>query len=151
VDKETLRKHGHFIAEKDAYDGTIYLYTSWIYYLDNAIYNITEHSNKSRYTGRNRTYIICEDVRKNLEEGYELYWQITEEEERKIVEIVQKEDSAKSKIKEMRINAGLSRAEMSRRLEIPVRTIEEWESGRRTPPVWAEKLIIEKLESMKDI
>ena len=52
-------------------------------------------------------------------------------------------------IKEARIQAGLSRAEMSRLFEIPVRTLEEWDAGRRTPPPYVEKLIIEKLETIK--
>ena len=52
-------------------------------------------------------------------------------------------------IKEARIKAGLSRAEMSRLFEIPVRTLEEWDAGRRTPPPYVEKLIIEKLETIK--
>jgi len=37
---------------------------------------------------------------------------------------------------------------MSRLFEIPVRTLENWESGTSAPPHWAEKLIIEKLETM---
>ena len=49
-------------------------------------------------------------------------------------------------IKEAREQAGLSRAAMSRIFEIPVRTLEEWDAGRRTPPPYVEKLIIEKLE-----
>ena len=52
-------------------------------------------------------------------------------------------------IKEAREEAGLSRAEMSRLFEIPVRTLEEWDAGRRTPPPYVEKLIIEKLQTMK--
>lgn len=55
-----------------------------------------------------------------------------------------------SPIKAARMEAGLSRAEMSRRFEIPIRTLENWEAGTRVPPVWAEKLIIEKLEDMAD-
>lgn len=51
-------------------------------------------------------------------------------------------------IKEKREEIGLSRAEISRKLEIPIRTLEDWESGKRTPPAWAEKLIIEKLDSI---
>ena len=54
-------------------------------------------------------------------------------------------------IKEAREQAGLSRAEMSRQFEIPIRTIEDWESGKRTPPRYVEKLIIEKLERMKEM
>lgn len=53
-------------------------------------------------------------------------------------------------IKEKRQEIGMSRAGLSRVLEIPIRTLEDWESGKRTPPAWAEKLIIEKLESMKE-
>ena len=52
-------------------------------------------------------------------------------------------------IKVAREEAGLSRAEMSRLFEIPIRTLEEWDAGRRTPPHYVEKLIIEKLQSMR--
>lgn len=52
-------------------------------------------------------------------------------------------------IKEARERAGLSRAEMSRLFEIPVRTLEEWDAGRRTPPPYVEKLIVEKLERIE--
>lgn len=59
--------------------------------------------------------------------------------------------SAESEIKKARIEAGItSRAEMSRVFEIPIRTLENWESGVRIPPHWAEKLIIEKLEQIKN-
>jgi DNA-binding transcriptional regulator YiaG len=51
-------------------------------------------------------------------------------------------------IKEAREQAGLSRAEMSRIFEIPIRTLEEWDAGRRTPPPYVEKLIIEKLQTI---
>jgi DNA-binding transcriptional regulator YiaG len=51
-------------------------------------------------------------------------------------------------IKEARISAGLSRAEMSRRFEIPLRTLENWESDVNQPPAWVEKLIVEKLNSI---
>lgn len=53
-------------------------------------------------------------------------------------------------IKEARENAGISRAEMSRQMEIPLRTIEDWESGKRTPPPYVAKLIIEKLNTIKE-
>lgn len=51
-------------------------------------------------------------------------------------------------IKEAREQAGLSRAEMSRVFDIPIRTLEEWDAGRRTPPPYVEKLIIEKLQTI---
>lgn len=49
-------------------------------------------------------------------------------------------------IKEARKKAGLTQAEMSKIFEIPRRTLEDWESQKRKPAPWAEKLIIEKLE-----
>lgn len=48
-------------------------------------------------------------------------------------------------IKEARHLSGLSQIEMAKVLEIPRRTIEEWETNRRKPPVYVEKLVIEKL------
>ena len=43
-------------------------------------------------------------------------------------------DIAKS-IKELRESTGMSRKEFSEHTGIPVRTLEDWEAGRRTPPV----------------
>lgn len=37
---------------------------------------------------------------------------------------------------------------MSELLGIPKRTIENWESGSRKCPEWAERLVVEKLESI---
>lgn len=51
-------------------------------------------------------------------------------------------------IKEARLNAGLTQKAMSELLEIPKRTIEDWESGRRNCAPWAEKLIVEKLQGI---
>lgn len=51
-------------------------------------------------------------------------------------------------IKEAREAAGMTQKEMSERLKIPQRTIEDWERGARKPPEWAVMLIVEKLESM---
>ena len=48
-------------------------------------------------------------------------------------------------IKEARHLSGLSQAEMAKVLEIPRRTIEEWEANRRKPPIYVEKLVVEKL------
>lgn len=52
-------------------------------------------------------------------------------------------------IRAARIAAGLSQKGMSDNFEIPLRTLESWEMGDRKPPVYVEKLIIEKLKSMK--
>ena len=52
-------------------------------------------------------------------------------------------------IRSARLEAGLTQQEMSDLLQIPKRTIENWEGGQRTPAQWAETLIIEKLKSLK--
>lgn len=49
-------------------------------------------------------------------------------------------------IKEARISANLTQKQMSDLFEIPLRTIENWESGQRTPPTYVERLVIDKLE-----
>lgn len=53
-------------------------------------------------------------------------------------------------IKRARQRAGLSQKELSELLEVPKRTIENWDNGSRKPPKWVEKLIIEKLERIQD-
>jgi DNA-binding transcriptional regulator YiaG len=52
-------------------------------------------------------------------------------------------------IKEAREKAGLSRRQLSEWLGIPQRTQEDWDYGKRTPPEWVERLIIEKIESLE--
>ena len=51
-------------------------------------------------------------------------------------------------IKEARKRAGLTQKRMSEILKIPIRTIESWDMGKSKPPLWAELLIIEKLEQI---
>lgn len=55
-----------------------------------------------------------------------------------------------SKIKEHRIAAGLTQQAMSDIMKIPKRTIEDWESERRSPPEWAEILIINELKRITE-
>ncbi len=50
-------------------------------------------------------------------------------------------------IKELREEMGMSRAEFSRVLEIPYRTIEDWEKGLRTPPEYVVRLIEYRLKN----
>jgi DNA-binding transcriptional regulator YiaG len=52
-------------------------------------------------------------------------------------------------IKEAREKAGMSRAEMSRVFEIPLRTLEDWDAKKSSPPPYVQKLIIEKLLSFE--
>lgn len=53
-------------------------------------------------------------------------------------------------VKEAREAKGLSRAELARMLDIPVRTLENWDAGTRKPPEWVEKLVIERIEDERD-
>lgn len=53
-------------------------------------------------------------------------------------------------IKAARKAAGLTQQGMSDLLGIPKRTVQDWEGGKRTPPDWAERLIIEKLGAIAD-
>ena len=53
-------------------------------------------------------------------------------------------DTAKT-IKELRESTGMSRKEFSKHTGIPVRTLEDWEAGRRTPPEYIPRLIAYQL------
>lgn len=53
-------------------------------------------------------------------------------------------------IKESRLAAGLTQAKMSELFEIPLRTIENWESGKSSPPAYVAKLIVEKLNVISE-
>ena len=45
------------------------------------------------------------------------------------------------KITELRESVGENRTEFSKHTGIPVRTLEDWEAGRRTPPQYIPRLI----------
>lgn len=44
-------------------------------------------------------------------------------------------------VSEIRAASGLSRAEFSREFCIPVRSVEDWEAGRRVPPAYIVRLL----------
>ena len=54
-------------------------------------------------------------------------------------------DIAKN-IRELRESTGMSRKEFSEHTRIPVRTLEDWEAGRRTPPAYIPRLIAYQLK-----
>ena len=54
-------------------------------------------------------------------------------------------ESAK-RIRELRERIGLTRREFSEHIGIPVRTLEDWEAGRRTPPEYIPRLIAYQLK-----
>jgi DNA-binding transcriptional regulator YiaG len=45
------------------------------------------------------------------------------------------------RIRSIREKTGLNRREFSDKYGIPVRTLEEWEAGRRTPPEYVVRLL----------
>ena len=53
------------------------------------------------------------------------------------------------KIRELRESVDENRTEFSKHTGIPVRTIEDWESGRRTPPEYIPRLLAYQLEYEK--
>lgn len=53
-----------------------------------------------------------------------------------------------NRIKEYRMKARMTQSDLSAYLEIPTRTIEDWEAGKRNPAPWAEELIIRQLEEL---
>ena len=52
-------------------------------------------------------------------------------------------------IREARKALGMTQQELAECLQIPKRTIANWESGDRNPPEYVERLVVEKLQSMK--
>lgn len=142
---EKLKKNGIMVHEDDFYDGGAYLYSIsyWVHKGD--LYRHEEHPNQIRYTGRTKTEICSYD------EANFYIEQFSEDEQKICVKLMQ--EYAKRgellSIKDQRIAAGLTQEELSELLEIPIDTIKNWDSGRREPPVWVKKLIIEKLEQMK--
>lgn len=45
------------------------------------------------------------------------------------------------KIRALRAETGLNRKQFSEHFQIPLRTVEEWEAGRRKPPAYIPRLI----------
>lgn len=53
------------------------------------------------------------------------------------------------KIVELRESVGENRVDFSRHIGIPIRTLEDWEAGRRTPPEYIPRLIEYQLKYEK--
>lgn len=53
------------------------------------------------------------------------------------------------KFKTAREAAGLTQQGMEDRLQIPRRTVQEWEKGRRIPPAYVQRLVLKELERLK--
>lgn len=52
-------------------------------------------------------------------------------------------------IKKVREQVGMSQMEVSKLLGIPHRTLQAWEQGTRVPPEYVERLVAEKILSVK--
>lgn len=52
-------------------------------------------------------------------------------------------------IKAAREAAGLTQAQMSKRMKIPLITISAWETGRREPPPYVTRLILRELAEIR--
>lgn len=53
-------------------------------------------------------------------------------------------------LKKARAEAGLSQQKMADRTLIPKRSIENWEAGERTPPVYVQRFVLNELEQIKN-
>ena len=51
-----------------------------------------------------------------------------------------------NKIRKLREKTGMTRKDFSIHIGIPLRTIEDWEAGRRTPPEYIPRLISYQLK-----
>lgn len=55
------------------------------------------------------------------------------------------------KIKDLRISSRMTQKQFAEYFNIPVRTIEDWEAGRRKPPEYVAELIRYKIEKEEDM
>lgn len=70
-------------------------------------------------------------------------------EERKILERFEEEKLNCQKIKELRTFTGMSQSQFADHFEIPVRTLQEWEQGRKIPATYFVNLL-EKVIKMNN-
>ena len=141
--KKELEKIGTLIQESDRYDGSIYISTEKIWYYNNQLFASVEYSNTNRYSGKNFTHVYIDDVRKSLKEYNQLYWKttggISEEALEKLKDVVNKEDSEREPKQpayigeKIRKDQGIPRTVLGRMANVPMRTIQNWEDGSRTP------------------
>ena len=54
-------------------------------------------------------------------------------------------DTFAEKLKAMRTEAGWTRPKVVERVGVPLRTLEEWEANRRTPPDYVQRLVLDRL------
>lgn len=59
-------------------------------------------------------------------------------------------ESIEDELKEARTKLGVSQAEISKTLGIPLKTWVNWEQGLSSPVSWARKLLVKELHRMID-
>lgn len=140
-----LKETGEKIYEEDFYQNNLYAWTREIWIAEGALYIHDNHPNQLNYTGDTKTWMPS-----ILEAKYIVEQELPEKISKICIEKLDNQYfSNRSKIKKFREKAGLTQEEFSKIFEIPIDTVKNWDSGRRSPSKWAEKLIIEKLEQMK--
>lgn len=55
----------------------------------------------------------------------------------------------RDRLKTARTAAGLTQRAISDATLIPLRTIQEWEGGKRTPPPYVQRFVLNELQSLK--
>lgn len=63
-----------------------------------------------------------------------------------MAESVREEPTFAERLTKARKAAGLTQEAMAQRLQIPKRTIEDWSTGKSSPPAWTQPLLIQELE-----
>lgn len=120
------------------------------YLIRNTMYCSERHENLSRYTGESRIFPIIDDVKAGIDKGYSIfkYYNLSQN-GYEILKSIIKAQSQSSTIRQVILDSGLNTKEIWEWLGIPIRTIEGWMSGKRKPPEWSEKLLIEKFSTLK--
>ena len=57
--------------------------------------------------------------------------------------------SDNNRFKAARLTSGISRMAISELMEIPLRTLENWESGNRIPPKYVERWVLKELKDIE--
>ncbi len=52
-------------------------------------------------------------------------------------------------LKKARVSAGVTQQSMAELMQIPKRSIENWESGERTPPIYVQRFVLNELKELK--
>ena len=55
-----------------------------------------------------------------------------------------------NEFKTARLAAGLTQKAMSELMEIPFRTIQDWEAGKRTPPPYVRRFVVNELKDIEN-